>query len=159
MKLGGLGVFWDLSRGFRRWNTVRKILGFKEHIDWLKIDLNAAEIITVQDYKHTKKTNMDGSTHGSTVLRLRVKKVIHESKIWWQHKKAKAARWSARDLKNLRILQGNSAEGLGSRRERCWRYVVSAFENTPKPKNLAVQGRVQLGHSCHIVKVSVEAIC
>ena len=52
------------------------MLGFKEHLDWLKIDLNVAEIITVQDYEHTKKTNMDGSTHESTVLRLRVKKVI-----------------------------------------------------------------------------------
>ena len=29
-------------------------LGSKEHLDWLKIDLNAAEIITVQDYKCTK---------------------------------------------------------------------------------------------------------
>ena len=29
---------------------------------WLKIDLNAAEIITVEDYKH-KKTNVNGSTH------------------------------------------------------------------------------------------------
>ena len=31
-----------------------KFLGSKEHLDWLKIDLNAAEISTVQDYKHTK---------------------------------------------------------------------------------------------------------
>ena len=30
------------------------ILGYKEHLDWLKIDLNAAKIITVQDYKHAK---------------------------------------------------------------------------------------------------------
>ena len=29
--------------------TLRRILGSKEHPDWLKIDLNAAEIITVQD--------------------------------------------------------------------------------------------------------------
>ena len=28
--------------------------GSKDHLDWLKIDLNAAEIITVQDYKRTK---------------------------------------------------------------------------------------------------------
>ena len=67
--------------GFKGRSALRKFLRSKEHLDWLKIDLNAAEIITVQDYKHTKKTNMDGSTHGSTVLRLRVKKVIHESKI------------------------------------------------------------------------------
>ena len=25
-----------------------------DHVHWLKIDLNAAEIITVRDYKHTK---------------------------------------------------------------------------------------------------------
>ena len=33
---------------------LRKILGSKEHVDWLKIDLNVAEIITIQDYKHKK---------------------------------------------------------------------------------------------------------
>ena len=33
---------------------LRKFLGFKEHLNWLKIDLNAAEIITIQDYKCTK---------------------------------------------------------------------------------------------------------
>ena len=36
-------------------NTKRKFLGSKEDLGWLKIDLNVAEIITVQDYKHTKK--------------------------------------------------------------------------------------------------------
>ena len=30
------------------------VLGSKEHLDWLKIDLNAAKIITVQDFKLTK---------------------------------------------------------------------------------------------------------
>ena len=30
-------------------------LGCKEHLDLLKIDLNAAEVITLQDHKHTKK--------------------------------------------------------------------------------------------------------
>ena len=44
----------------------------------------------------------------------------------------------------------NSAEGLRSRRERYWRYVVYVFENTPK--NLVVQGRAQLEHSSHIVR-------
>ena len=28
-----------------------KFLGFEEHLDWLKIDLNEAKIITVQKYK------------------------------------------------------------------------------------------------------------
>ena len=33
-----------LGRGFRRWSPLRKFLGSKEHLDWLKIDLNAVEI-------------------------------------------------------------------------------------------------------------------
>ena len=72
-------------------------------------------------------------------------------------KRPKPLRYSARDLKNLRILHENSAEGLGSRRECCWRYVVSVFGYTPK--HLVVQGRKQLEHSSHIVKVGVEATC
>ena len=43
-----------LSRGFRGWNPIRKFLGSKEQLDWLKIDLNAVEIRTVQDYLRTK---------------------------------------------------------------------------------------------------------
>ena len=43
-----------LGRGFRRWTPLKKILGFKEHLDWLKIDLNVVEIRTVQDYIGTK---------------------------------------------------------------------------------------------------------
>ena len=61
---------------------------------------------------------------------------------------------SARDLKNLRILSQNSAEGFMSRREHCGSYIVSVFENIPK--NLLVQGRVQLEHISHI-KIGVEA--
>ena len=34
---------------------LKKVPGSKEHLDWLEIDLPAAKIITVQDYKHTKK--------------------------------------------------------------------------------------------------------
>ena len=45
----------SLSGGFRGRSPLRKVLGFK-------IDLNAAEIITVQDYKRTK-INVNGSTH------------------------------------------------------------------------------------------------
>ena len=43
-----------LSRGFRGWSPLRKFLVSKGHPDWLKIDLNAVEIRTVQDYLHTK---------------------------------------------------------------------------------------------------------
>ena len=60
-------------------------------------------------------------------------------------------------LQNLGILPENSAEGLGSRREHCWCYVVSVFQNTSK--NLVVQGRVQLVHISHIFKVGVETTC
>ena len=44
----------------------------------------------------------------------------------------------------------NSAEGLMSRRERCWCYAVYVLENTPK--NVVVQGRAKLEHSSHIVR-------
>ena len=47
---GGLGVFWDPSRGFRGWSTLGKCLSSKELLDWLKIDFNATKIITVHDY-------------------------------------------------------------------------------------------------------------
>ena len=33
----------------------RKFLDSRRHLDWLKIDLNAAEIIIVQYYKRTKR--------------------------------------------------------------------------------------------------------
>ena len=66
------------SEGFRR-----KYLGPKEHLDCLKIDLNATEIIIVQDYA---RTNVNESTdilpHIYThMLKLRIKQVIYESKI------------------------------------------------------------------------------
>ena len=32
----------------------RKFLGSKEHLNWFKIDWNAAKIITIQDYKHAQ---------------------------------------------------------------------------------------------------------
>ena len=33
---------------------LKKLLSSKENLDWLKIDLNMAKIITGQDYKRTK---------------------------------------------------------------------------------------------------------
>ena len=44
-RAGGSGVTWSLSAG---------VLGSKEHLDLLKIDMNVTEIITGQDYKHEK---------------------------------------------------------------------------------------------------------
>ena len=39
---------------------------------------------------------------------------------------------SARDLKNLRILPENSAEGFMSRRQHCGSYIVCLWEYTQK---------------------------
>ena len=38
---------------------LRKFLDSKEHLNWLKIDVNVAEIITIQDYKHKKLMLME----------------------------------------------------------------------------------------------------
>ena len=54
----------------------KNFLGFNEHQDWLKVDLNATEIITVQGYKRAK-INVNGSTH----VQVEVKQVTYESKI------------------------------------------------------------------------------
>ena len=51
---GSGGHCEPLSNGFRGHNPLWKFLGYKEHLDWLKMDLNVAEIITVQDYKCRK---------------------------------------------------------------------------------------------------------
>ena len=37
------------SGGFRGRCTLRKFLGSTEHVDWVKINLNVAEIITIQE--------------------------------------------------------------------------------------------------------------
>ena len=69
--------------------------------------------------------------------------------------------------KKLCFSPENSAEGLGSRRECCRGY-VSVYESTPKKllqlppescHNLMFQGRAQLEHSSHMVKVGVEVTC
>ena len=44
----------------------------------------------------------------------------------------KSSKPQDRDLKNVKILPETLAEDLGSRRECCWHYVVSAFENITK---------------------------
>ena len=55
-RVGGSGGHSEsLSKDFRGKSPLRKCLGSKEHLDWLKIDLNVAKIITVQDNKCTKK--------------------------------------------------------------------------------------------------------
>ena len=58
---------------------LRKFLGSKEHLNLLKIDLNAAEIITIQDYKHAQNQCEWKNTY--KVFKIRVKQVIYESSI------------------------------------------------------------------------------
>ena len=54
----GFGRYSEtLNRDFR--SPLRKVLGTKERLDWLKIDMNAAEIITVQLLFNA----VNGSTH------------------------------------------------------------------------------------------------
>ena len=51
---GGSGGHSEpLSKGFRWQSPLRKFLGSKEHLDWLKIGLNMTEIFTIRDYKRT----------------------------------------------------------------------------------------------------------
>ena len=51
-ELGGRSE--PLTRGFSGQSPLRTFLGSKEHLYWIKIDLNVTEIITVQGYKYTK---------------------------------------------------------------------------------------------------------
>ena len=52
MELGGLKCSQPLSGGFKGQSPLRKFLGSKNHLNWLKINLNADEIN--EDYKRTK---------------------------------------------------------------------------------------------------------
>ena len=50
-------IYWEILNNillFLAEHVNLIFLGFKEHLDWFKIDLNVAEMITVQDYKHIK---------------------------------------------------------------------------------------------------------
>ena len=44
--------FWGCSE--TAVGLLRKFSGSKEYLNWLKIDLNAAEIIAIEDYKHAQ---------------------------------------------------------------------------------------------------------
>ena len=90
------------------------------------------------------------------MLKLRVKQVIYQSRY---NDNIKRPRPQDAQLEILRIYAScrkiqKRVSGPGV---RCWRYVVHVFENTPK--SLVVQGRAQLEHSSHIVKVGVEVTC
>ena len=61
-----------------RGGSLRKFLGSKEHLDWLKIDLNVAKISTVKYYRHTKNSFQWKYTY--VVLKLGVKQVTYKSR-------------------------------------------------------------------------------
>ena len=133
----------------------KKNLGSKEHLAWLKKDLYAAEISTVQDYNCTK--NSSELKYIDIVVKLRVRQVAYGSR-YDGNTKAKAERKSARNLKNLCILPEIQQRALGSG-ESIAVTPVSIYENTPKrlphlsPKSCCTEG-AQLE-----VKVDVEATC
>ena len=56
-RANGVGVSGGSSEtpkeSIRRRNPLKNLLSSTEHLDWLKIDLNAAKIITVQNNKCT----------------------------------------------------------------------------------------------------------
>ena len=74
-----------------------------EHLDWHKIDFNATKIINVQDWN--KKNLMWMEAH---IYSVQAKN--QTGNIWVKHIMAKAARYSARDHKNLPVLPENSTE-------------------------------------------------
>ena len=122
-RVGGSGWHLEpLSRGFREWSPLRKILGSKNHPDCLKIDANAVEIITVQDYKFTK--NYCEWKYICTVLKLRVKQVTYES---MQHKKPQDTQLGILKIYAFcREIQQRTLSPI----ECCWSH-TSVYENSP----------------------------
>ena len=86
-----------------------------------------------------------------------------------QHKKAKAARDSARDFKNVHIFAGKFSTGPPVKKRALLRLHIS-LEKLEKlilkyifslkiAVTLVVQENTQFGHSTQIVKIGVEATC
>ena len=61
---GGSG---PLSRGFKGQIPLKNFLGSKEHLGWLKIDLNAVEIRTVQDFAPKINMNIQAKSQASKI--------------------------------------------------------------------------------------------
>ena len=124
----GLGrALWALSMGVRVWSPLRKGLAWSTQIGLKQIWMWPKQLLFKT--KNAQKNYYEWD-YTYTVLKLRVKQVTYKSKIW-QHKKAKATRYSAKNLKNLGILLENSEEGLGSRRmHNVW--VMYLWEYTKK---------------------------
>ena len=108
----GEGVLWATQQGLNS-------AGSKEHLDWLKINLNVWNNYCSRLYTHNKLMWMVVHIHSvkakSQAGNVQVKDIMTIQKGQSGKK--------IRDLKKLRILLENSAEGLESRRECCWSYV------------------------------------
>ena len=63
----GAGRSEPLSRGFNGWSPLRKFVGSKEHLDWLKIDSNAVEIRTVKDYPPEININIQAKSQAGNI--------------------------------------------------------------------------------------------
>ena len=66
---GSEGTLCPSAGGLGSGDPLRKFLSSKEHLDWLKIDLDAAKILLFKTICG-QNINVNGSTH--TVLKLRV---------------------------------------------------------------------------------------
>ena len=59
--INGAGRIKPFSEGLMGWSPLRKLLGSKEHLQWLRKDLNAAKIIIKT--LNAQKINVNGITH------------------------------------------------------------------------------------------------
>ena len=60
--INGAGRIKPFSEGLMGWSPLRKLLGSKEHLQWLRKDLNVAKIIIVKTL-NAQKINVNGITH------------------------------------------------------------------------------------------------
>ena len=61
------GCSGPLNRGFKGQTPLKNFLGSKEHLGWLKIDLNAVEIRTVQDFAPKINMNIQAKSQGGKI--------------------------------------------------------------------------------------------
>ena len=61
------GCSGPLSRGFRGQTPLKIFLASKEHLGWLKIDLNAVKIRTVQDFAPKVNMNIQAKSQAGNI--------------------------------------------------------------------------------------------
>ena len=161
--LEGKGVWWSsdtLSRDFRGQSLLGKILGSKENLDWLKIDLNMTKIITAQDFKRTKNLCEWKYlyTAKSRAANIWVKDIM--TTFFWPNPKVNQLGILKIYTFCKKIQQRASGPGESvarvtylSMRIHPKRYCISPL----KVDATVIQGRVQLEHSSHLVMDGVEA--